>query len=145
MQTTVKQTKPFCTFDGASIFTIRADELGEFWPTIIKFLGMIDADWTTDQVYEAIKDKKAQVWGMVDGGVVTVIWITRIEKARDLYGLVWIAAGQGLEKGLPLFLSETERWFKEMGCKEVRLLGRRGWKRVLPGYEESRIELRKKL
>lgn len=145
MQTTLKPTERSCTYDGASLFTIQAEELGEYWPTIIKFLGMIELpDWTTDQVYEAILAKKAQVWAMYEGGI-KGIWITRIEKGRDLYGLVWIAAGVGLEKGLYLFLNETERWFKDLGCKEVRIYGRKGWAKVLPGYVETRIELSKQL
>jgi hypothetical protein len=61
------------------------------------------------------------------------------------FGLVWIAAGSGLGDGLPLFLSETEPWFKSMGCRYVKIVGRKGWKKRLPGYIEHAVELRKQL
>lgn len=146
MQTQDQQTANSPISDGAEIVTIFAGELGEYWPTIVKFLLMIDApDWTIDDVFEAIRKKEAQVWGFSENGEIKGIWITRIEKGRYLYGLVWIASGKGLERGVNLFLSHTETWFKEIGCKEIRLYGRKGWIKALPGFREHLVELRKQL
>jgi len=104
-----------------------------------------DPEWTSDDVYECIKDRFCQVWGMHMDGEIKGIWITKIQCNKDKFGLVWIAAGAGIEYGLPLFLSCTETWFKELGCKYVKVIGRRGWKKMLPGYVEHAIELRKVL
>lgn len=129
-----------------NVFTLQSDDVGQYWPVIVKFLLMVESpDWTTDDVFEAIRKKEAQVWGMEIDGEIQGIWITRVEMDRELYGWVWIAAGKGIEKGLYLFLNTTENWFRELGCKSIRLMGRRGWKKVLPGYVEHAIELRKTL
>lgn len=147
MLTTHKQTVHSFTQNGADyIWTMQSDQLGQYWPEIVKFLQMIDnPEWSVDDVFEEISDKEAQVWGMVSHGTIKGIWITKIMQNSQKYGLVWIAAGSGLEEGLPLFLSCTERWFKEMGCEYVKIFGRRGWKKALPGYVEHSIELRKVL
>lgn len=134
------------SYQGADLFTLRAEDVGAFWPVICRFLVMVEnPEWTTDQVYESIKDGKSQVWGMAVNGEIQGIWITRIEEGRDRYGLVWIAAGKGLEKGLFLFLAATEEWFRDQGCKYVKVYGRKGWAKVLPGYEVKAYELRKTL
>jgi hypothetical protein len=135
---------------GAEVFTLEAKDIGQYWPAIINFLLKVEnPDWTTDQVYESLINKDSQLWGMTENHKITGILITRIERAQHLYGLIWIAASEGenagLEKGIPLYLSCVEGWMRDLGCKEIRIHGRRGWKRVLPGFEEATIELRKQL
>lgn len=146
MQTQQTQTKPSYTYVEADIFTLSRGDLGEHWPTIIKFLSMIDRpDWTTDQVFEDLKDGRAQLWGIADDEI-KGIWITRIEQtAKARYGLVWIAAGRGLELGVSRFLACTEPWFREMQCEYIEIEGRRGWQKVLPGFKEHAVILRKRL
>ena len=133
------------------IWTVPGEKVGQYWPDIIKFLLMIeDPEWTTDEVYEQIVNKEAQVWGVVTDGEINGIWITKIIEGRDRYGLVWISAGRGnervsLSEGIALFLTCTEQWFKEKGCRYVKIVGRRGWMKVLPGFKEHAVELRKYL
>ncbi len=52
-------------------------------------------------------------------------------------GLLWIAAGEGLEVGLELYRRYTEPWLKEMGCTHLKIEGRAGWGRILSDYEEK--------
>lgn len=108
---------------------------------------MIEGEhWIPDQVIQQLLDGKAQLWGIADGQKMTGIWITRIEEcATGRFGLVWIAAGKGLEQGVPKFLECTEAWFREMGCEYIEINGRKGWARVLPGFKQHSVILRKGL
>jgi hypothetical protein len=140
-------TERSTTCVGAECFTLLSHQIGKHWPAILRLLNRIeDADWTSDQVYEDLISARAQLWGIAANGEIQGIWITRIEKTpRDLYGLVWIAAGDGLEVGLYHFLNMTEEWFKEKGCRYVEVSGRKGWQKVLPNYEFRAVQLRKYL
>lgn len=131
----------------ARVFTLQSSEIGEFWPLIEFFLLKIDgADWTLDGVRQELEAAKAQLWGMAEGREIRAIWVTKLEEtSKGRRGLLWIAAGEGLEDGLKLFSEHTEPWLKEKGCKSVQILGRRGWKRVLDGYDDVGVVLVKEL
>lgn len=148
MQTLQQPIEPLYTQGKAELFTIKSVQLGKWWPVILKFLCKVeDPDWTVEEVFEAIKETEAQVWGVVVDGQIIGIWITKVEcNSKRKYGLVWIAAGEGLNLGLPLF-TECEQWFKEMGCQYIEEWGRPGWQRVMKqyGYEAKQVVLRKYL
>jgi hypothetical protein len=78
------------------------------------------------------------LWGMHDEGHPIAIWVTKIETTPTaVRGLLWIAAGEPLNEGLALFREHTEPWLKEKGCTFIEIVGRRGWGKVLPDYEET--------
>lgn len=113
---------------------------------VVNFLLMVDdPDWTTDEVFEAIKDQEAQVWGVVYRQEILGIWITRIQNtSKAKYGLIWILAGRDVPMGLELF-KQCEDWLREMGCKYIEMQGRPGWKRIMPEYKQKYVVLRKPL
>ena len=147
MQIQPQQIEHSCTLGEAKVFTLQPDQIDNFRKTIVNFLLMIDnPDWLPDQVIFALKEAKAQCWGLAENGVIKGIWITRIEEtASARFGFVWIAAGKGLDAGVPLFLDCTEQWFREKDCEYVEIVGRRGWGKVLPGYCERAVIFRKGL
>ena len=57
---------------------------------------------------------------------------------------VTACAGEHRERWLPLF-SHIERYAKAEGCATMRIWGRRGWERILHGYEVSNVILEKEL
>lgn len=115
------------------------------WPHIAAFIGRItDAPWSLEDVRLALIDAKAQAWGMRSGDDVLGFWITRIDNTHTrTYGLVWITAGDALHAGLPVYREIIEPWFWSQGCEWIELQGRKGWKRVMPDYEETAVILRK--
>lgn len=129
------------------IFTLQKERIDEFWPVILPFLLTFEApDWTPHQVYDQLVDGRAQLWGIAEPTGIKGIWITRIHNtATATYGLVWIAAGTGLDAGVPKFLECTETWFREKDCEYIEIQGRKGWERVLPGYKPHAIVFRKRL
>jgi hypothetical protein len=52
--------------------------------------------------------------------------------------IITACAGANMARWLPL-INHIEAYAKEEGCRCVRIFGRRGWMRVLGGYEESYI------
>ena len=50
--------------------------------------------------------------------------------------------GKQMRKWLPL-LEGIEKYARTMGCDVVRLMGRKGWQKVLNGYSAKRVILEK--
>lgn len=61
--------------------------------------------------------------------------VTEILLYPRIKALNWFLAGGDLNELLGMEVKIRE-WAKENGCKRVTLGGRKGWKRVLPGYED---------
>lgn len=51
-------------------------------------------------------------------------------------------SGHQRERWLPLF-AKIEKYAKDEGCRAMRLIGRRGWERVLEGYRCEFVVLEK--
>jgi hypothetical protein len=131
----------------ASVFALRSHEIDDHWFWIERLLKRVEnPDWTLRQVKTDLKSAQAQVWVLVGHASAPAgIVITRIENFHDTrWGLVWIAAGEGLEH-VPRMLGEIEKWFRSMGCSRSEISGRKGWERVLPGYEFKAVTLVKEL
>ena len=122
-----------------TVFTLQRTEIPRAWPWIQSFLDMVeDADWTAGEVFEDLLGARAQLWGLHDGTEPAGIWITRVENTPSKkFGLVWIAAGRGLEDGMRLFAEHTEPWLRDQGCEFVRVIGRKGWGKALHDYRET--------
>jgi hypothetical protein len=130
-----------------SVFTLQSYEIDDHWFWIERLLKRVEnPDWTLNQVRTELRAAKAQAWVMGDGRSTPVgVVITRIENFHETrWGLVWIAAGDGLEH-VPPMLVEIEKWFRAMGCGRSEIAGRKGWQRVLPDYEFKAVVLSKEL
>jgi hypothetical protein len=53
-------------------------------------------------------------------------------------------SGHERERWLPLF-ARIEKYAKAEGCKVMRIFGRKGWQRVLDGYQVEHVVLEKVL
>lgn len=145
MRTQLTQIKPSSTPAEVEIFVVPVSQLNAALPEIRAWLLTVEADWRIEDVEKDLREGKAQAWGARDTRV-RGFWITRIEESfGKTYGLVWICAGDVLERGLDLYRETIEPWFKSKGCEWIEINGRKGWKKVLPDYEEVSIRLRKML
>jgi hypothetical protein len=131
--------------DKAELFVVPRDQVQMAWPHIAAFIGRVkDAPWSLGDVRLSLMEAKAQAWGMRCGSDVLGFWITRIDNTyTHKYGLVWITAGDGIDVGLPAYRETIEPWFWSQGCEWIEFQGRKGWKRMLPDYEETAVILRK--
>lgn len=58
--------------------------------------------------------------------------------------IITVCGGSDMRRWLPL-IEQIETYAKHEGCKRVRIYGRKGWLRVLDGYEEKHIIMDKEL
>lgn len=129
------------------VFAVRADEVHQAWPTIAPFLEIVEQDeWTPSEIQEDLIKGLAQAWGMRSGEHVLAIWIIRIcDGPQGIYGLAQVVAGAPLEQGLRVYREHIEPYFIAQGCQYIKIIGRRGWKKVLTDYDERQVIYTKRL
>lgn len=129
----------------AELFVVPSAQVALAWPEIEKHISRVkDVPWSLADVRRELEEARAQAWGMRTDHVLG-FWITRIENTWTAkYGVVWITAGDGLDIGMPAYREVIEPWFWSQGCEWIDIHGRKGWKRVMPDYEEIAVVLRKR-
>lgn len=125
-------------------FALQPYQTDDFWPLIAPLLNRVkDRDWEPEDVRAELRKGSAQCWGTGD---FDGILITRIEtEGATKRCALWIAAGSGIEQGRDLLTNVIEPWAVANGCSYMRLIGRKGWSRVLPDYRNAGIILEKSL
>lgn len=122
------------------IFTLQSHEIAKHWNEIEPFL-FDHYEWSREDIKHELETAQAQLWGLVERSGIQGILITKL---MPPIGLLWIASGKGLEPGMEL-LWVVEQWMKDKGIRDVKIEGRRGWGRVLDGYEEKATVFLKRL
>lgn len=123
------------------ISTLQSHEVALNWNLIESFL-FEHPEWTPQDVRTELEAQRAQIWLLETASGTRGIVITQL---RGKTGIIWIASGRGLDAEAMQLLGAIESWMKECGCEEVKIMGRRGWKRVLNGYEERSTVFVKRL
>ena len=131
----------------AEIFAVRREEVAFAWPEIEKHICRVEnAPWSLADVRRELEAGRSQAWGIRDSGRVLGFWVISINTSwSSKFGLVWIAAGDAMDIGLPLYREFIEPYFRSQGCEWIDINGRKGWKRVLGDYSEISVVLRKTL
>jgi len=90
-----------------------------------------------DQVREAAISEAMQVWGLQDAECVRLVAVTEIAKTpRGLVCTVRVATGSASRAHQERLLDEIGRWARSLGCRCVRLVGRKGWLRRFPRLKQ---------
>jgi hypothetical protein len=131
---------------------IPAPALEEAWPNVAPHLARAiaegDGEMTLDDLKALLAARDAQLWAAVDGEGRTIgagcTEIAAYPRRKVCAVFLWGAADgrRGEWRG---GLGVVERWARLQGCDAVEVRGRKGWARVLPGYEPRRVILRKEL
>lgn len=129
----------------SELFVVPRDQIAIAWPEIERCISRVEnRSWELEDVVGELLAGRAQAWGLRDQQILG-FWITRIESTyAHKFGLVWIAAGDALTEGLKLYREVIEPWFWDQGCEWIEINGRKGWRRVLPDYEETSVVLVKR-
>lgn len=122
------------------ICKINSDQVAAHWHEIEPFL-FDHFEWTPAEVRQQLESAKAQLWVLAERRIRGIV----ITKLMAPIGLIWIASGKGLDSESMKLLAIIEQWMKEKGCRFVKIEGRRGWGRVLDGYEEKATVFLKRL
>lgn len=127
----------------SSLHTYQADQIPDIWPFVRPHIarGLEDSDWVPSEVLESLLKSEMQLWtsenqGFIESAVVTAI--------QDGYCLLLCAGGGNLNHWKH-YLVVIEEWAKDNGVDEIRIYGRRGWLRALPGFRERWVEMVKQL
>ena len=91
-------------------------------------------------VYRALEEGDAQLWCADKSCIVTEI----LEHPHKRVARIWLAAGNRFEL-VSRMLPDIENWARDLGCDSVEVVGRKGWKRVLPDYTQPHTILEKSL
>lgn len=123
-------------------YTLQSHEAIERWDEIEPLLQRIETpDTPLQNVREMVRTCEAQVWCV--GEPVTSVCVTKLHVTQEhKYGLLWMGAGND---SMTAYVGCIEAWMREKGCKYVELIGRRGWKKLLPDYHEHAVILVKEL
>ncbi len=89
----------------------------------------------TALLWVAVEDAKA-----LRAAAVTELQVTEWGKSCTIVA----CGGHGMREWLPL-ISGLEKYARAEGCKVVRIVGRKGWARMLKDYSATRIILEKEL
>lgn len=102
-------------------------------------------DYSEAEIKQKALDCKAQVWCATRGEDVIAVAVTTVEKTDvNKFVLVWLCAGESMGEWL-YAIEAIEAWARSIACSEVRVYGREGWQRALPGYEKKFVALAKRL
>jgi hypothetical protein len=122
--------------------TFQNNEIQQNWDIILPFvekvINRIDLFFTSGDIKEALINKKMQLWACYEGSSLTSICITRIINNHD-NKFIEIVLMSGKLNSIML-LEQIEDWARSMGCKQIKLEGRKGWERVLRNYKTYSIK-----
>lgn len=122
---------------------LRAHDLEEEKPFIEQGLERVVAqgfsDYSRDEVYSLLQRGMMDAWRLNDTLVLTQVMMVNGKKVCCL------GYGAGDLEDIKKMVEQLEAMATRAGCEEIRILGRRGWSRALPGYEESYTVSKKRL
>jgi hypothetical protein len=124
--------------------------IDEFWPHVRELIRR--AIWRGDldafgPIEHAVRVGNALLWIVWDTHARKIIAaaVTELTVAMRRKVCVIIAcAGERMPRWLPL-IEGIEKYARAEGCAAVRIVGRKGWARVLPDYRVHRVVLERKL
>ncbi len=125
-----------CLSLASEVLPVQADNLDYWLPLIHDALVIIGKGsggrWDADDIVRLLREKKVQLWLIVDGKVIEAVNLTSIIiypklKALRFEGTV----GRGFRKWAHLHEVPIE-WAKEQGCTRFEILAPRKWRAALP-------------
>jgi hypothetical protein len=96
-------------------------------------------------VEENVLAGRSLVWLATDGTDIHAAAVTQLERTdRGLICVIVACGGRQMCRWLHL-IEGIEEFARAEGCAATRIVGRKGWARVLPSYRAKRIILEKEL
>lgn len=127
-------------------FCVDPKEIRKVWPRVAHLIraAVMRTGLSDFQVVEdSILDGDALLWVACDGPKIEAAASTILERSNDRLACVVVACGgENMERWVSL-LSKIETYAKQEGCTCTRIIGRRGWLRVLKDYSAAHVILEK--
>ena len=130
--------------DRFNLVCYASDDIWRVWDDVFPFLQKgLDAgsDYVIDDILSGLECAEMQLWTAQDNGQIKAAMVTTLQ---DEHCLLLVAGGSEVQSWMQ-WLPVVEQWAKGCGVKEMRIYGRRGWLKVLPGFRERTTEMVKPL
>jgi hypothetical protein len=121
-----------------NLFCLGSEQIDSLWDEYAEHIFRLErlGHLSADEIREELRLAKRQLWGIQVDGRVVGIAITRI---GGMTCEVFAAAGTQTERGqIQQLYERIEQWARQKGCARMRVVGRRGWQRVLTGFRQSK-------
>lgn len=133
---------------GKRLVCIDPEHVHTIWPLVASLLKQAIAK-TGLSAFAAIErdilDGNSLLWIAWNGLVVEAAASTSLQQTdAGKVCIITACAGTGMARWLPL-IRGVEAYAQAEGCRCVRIFGRKGWARVLQGYEQTFAIIDKRL
>ena len=120
----------------------------EIWPCVAELIRRAMARGGFSDFAEVERDLhggRSLLWLVWDGEKICAAVVTELRRANGKKFCTIVAcAGAERERWLPL-IGELEAFAMAEGCSAMKIIGRCGWTRALPGYRIKSVVLEKAL
>jgi hypothetical protein len=127
-----------------SVFCLGSDEIDKHWDTFKDHLYRFErcGEINVEEARSDLLTARKQLWGYQDDQRILGVCLTRIAgETCEICG----AVGSGSKEQILEMYAAIEKWAREIGCVRMKVAGRRGWLRVLEGFEQTGIIAEKQL
>ena len=150
MPTTHKRTEPIPTSSSVRIISyVPPQDAGMIWkqvePLLMKGMKYDDHSHSGKDLYDAVLEKKMQLWISWNGYVESAILTQLIDYPNFRVCRWFLAGGKNLHAWLDEMTHQVETWAVANEVKRIELVGRKGWIKKLKDYEEKHIVMTKEL
>lgn len=132
----------------AEAICVDPKEVGKLWPHVAPWIkrAMERGDLGTFAAVEAdVMAGHALLWLVWQAPDIKAAAVTQISRSeRSKVCMIVACGGEGITLWLPL-IGKIEAYARDEGCDLVRILGRKGWTRVLKDYRAPSVVLEKRL
>jgi len=136
----------------AELVCVDPKRVHEVWPHVAPLLRKATAKTGLSAFSDIERDilaGRALLWLAVSGeggrAAINAVASTSLQQTdQGKVCVITACAGTNRSRWLPL-ISRIEAYAKEEGCRSVRIFGRKGWLRVLEGYDTKHVILDKEL
>ena len=129
-----------------SVFAVGSADIDELWQHLLPHVERFERETqliSAEDLRVELKNAEKQLWSYDDNGPVGFAVTQVYSTARGNICCIWAACGTApMEQILEVF-DAIEGWARGLGCVALEIRGRKGWKRVLPGFKETGILLEK--
>ena len=109
-------------------------------PFLQRAIDRANGEFDLDHVRDEVISGEAQLHSRPNSAAVTRIETTASGKK---FVLCWLAGGNMQE--VQELENSIEKWGRSIGCTQIKIIGRKGFIRSLPGYHEQATILAKEL
>ena len=132
----------------AELVCVDPKRVHEIWPHVAALLKAACVRTglnAFDDIEADILSGRSLLWVAWNGQEVAAAAATiLIDSEIGKVCIITACGGRAMQRWLPL-LAEIENYARVEGCSRVRIYGRKGWLRLLEGFEEKHIIMDKEL